>query len=160
MSKELIQKKRVKLMQNLAKLFQSEGISYSKLEKETGFIPSNISRMLNGKYSPGLDHVIQLADVGGYDVVFVKKMLNQVVDDGKISPKFLLSIDHENNELYILHRQYPSCLIWVKQETPVRFIVQDLYDELENPADILNMPFAEDAKAYYREYAEGLYEGN
>ena len=160
MSKELIQKKRVKLMQYLAKLFQSEGISYSKLEKETGFIPSNISRMLNGKYSPGLDHVIQLADVGDYDVVFVKKMLNQHVDDEQISPKFLLSIDHKNHELYVLHRQFPACLIWVKQETPVQFIVQDLYDDVENPADILNMPFVEEAKAFYREYAEGLYGGN
>lgn len=158
--KDYIQKKRVALLQYLAKLLQSEGISYSQLEKSTGFIPSNISRILNGKYSPGLDHLILLAEAGGYDVAFVKKMLNEKVPDDQISPKFLLSIDHENHELYILHRQFPACLIWIKQKTPVRFIIQDLYDEVENPADILNMPFVEEAKAFYKKYAEDLYGGN
>ena len=58
--KDYIQKKRIALLQYLAKLFQSEGISYSQIEKHTGFIPSNISRMLNGKYSPGLRALCRL----------------------------------------------------------------------------------------------------
>ena len=158
--KDYIQNKRIALLRYLAELFQSEGISYTQIEKHTGFIPSNISRMLNGKYSPGLDQLLIVAEAGGYEVAFVKKMVNGKVPDDQIQPKFMLSIDHENNELYILHRHFPSCLIWIKQETPVRFIIQDLYDNMENPADILNMPFVEEAKAYYREYARGLYDGN
>lgn len=63
--------------------------------------------------------------------------------------KFLLCPEKETSELYILHREYPACLIWVKQETPVRFIVMDLYDEVENEKDILNMPFVQDAKDFF-----------
>lgn len=63
--------------------------------------------------------------------------------------KFLICPDNETNELYILHRDYPACLIWVKQEIPVRFIVMDLYDEVQNEKDILNMPFVQDAKDFF-----------
>ena len=46
-----------------------------------------------------------------------------------ITPKFLLCVDRQKNELYILHRLYPACLIQVIQETPIRFVIQDLYDK-------------------------------
>jgi hypothetical protein len=72
----------------------------------------------------------------------------------KIEPKFLLSVDPVKNELYILHRNYPSCLIWVKQEIPARFILLDLYDDVEDVNEILRMPFVQDAKDFYKKYAE------
>lgn len=68
--------------------------------------------------------------------------------------KFLIAIDPDNNQLYILHRQYPACLIWIKQEIPVRFIILDLYDEVENVESILIMPFIQEAKDFYQQYAE------
>ena len=67
----------------------------------------------------------------------------------RVNPKFLLCIDAQNKELYILHREYPSCLIHVVQDTPVRFVVQDLYDDMDNPNDILNMTFVQEAKDFY-----------
>lgn len=73
-----------------------------------------------------------------------------------IYPKFMFTIDPINDELYILHRHWPSCLIQIKQETPIRFVIQDLYDEMDNPEDILNMPFTEEAKAYFRKYSESI----
>ena len=66
--------------------------------------------------------------------------------------KFLLCPDHVGNELYILHREFPACLIWVKQETPVRFIVMDLYDDMEDTNDILQMDFVQDAKDFFNNY--------
>ena len=49
--------------------------------------------------------------------------------------KFLLCLDKENKELYVLHREYPSCLIYVEQDkTPVNFVVFDLYEEDEDKA--------------------------
>lgn len=78
----------------------------------------------------------------------------------KIEPKFLFSVDPIKKELYILHRQYPSCLIWVKQEIPVRFIIQDLYDDVENVIEIVNMPFVQEAKDFFKEYGGSLYGGN
>lgn len=74
--------------------------------------------------------------------------------------KFLLCPDDENKELYILHREYPSCLIWIKQETPVSFVVQDLYDEMENVNDILEMSFVQEAKDFFNRFVENSTEQN
>lgn len=43
--------------------------------------------------------------------------------------KFLLSIDKEERELYILHREFPRCLIYVEQTVPVNFVVFDLFED-------------------------------
>jgi len=72
---------------------------------------------------------------------------------------FLLSVDPINNELYILHRNFPACLIWVKQEIPMRFVIQDLYDEVENNNEILNMPFVQAAKDFFKKYSESIMGG-
>lgn len=74
--------------------------------------------------------------------------------------KFLLCSDNTNKELYILHREFPACLIWVKQETPVRFIIMDLYDEIDNPNDILEMAFVKEAKNYFNTYIENIQNQN
>lgn len=74
--------------------------------------------------------------------------------------KFLLCPDHKANELYILHREFPACLIWVKQETPLRFIVMDLYDEMENTNDILQMDFVQEAKTFFNEFAANSFDKN
>ena len=74
--------------------------------------------------------------------------------------KFLIAVDPQNNELYILHREFPSCLIWIKQEIPVRFIILDLYDDVENEGDILSMPFVEEAKTFWKDYAAKSLGGN
>lgn len=68
--------------------------------------------------------------------------------------KFLMCPDPEAGELYILHREFPACLIWVKQETPARFIVLDLYDDLKDPNDILTMPFVQEAKDFFTDYVK------
>lgn len=74
--------------------------------------------------------------------------------------KFLLCPDDEKKELYILHREYPACLIWIKQETPVSFIVQDLYDEMENVNDILEMSFVQEAKEFFNRFVENSTDKN
>jgi len=136
------------------------GISQQKIADQTGFRQSNVNRMLNGQYSPSLDNLIRLAEAIDHEVVLVKKFPNKSVDEDNIHPKFMMVVDPENNELYILHRQFPSCLIQVKQEIPMRFIVQDLYDDMDNPADILKMPFVEEAKEFFRQYSENKFDKN
>lgn len=74
--------------------------------------------------------------------------------------KFLLCPDEENHELYILHREFPACLIWIKQETPLTFIIQDLYDEVENTNDILQMPFVQEAKYFFNRFVENSTDKN
>jgi len=66
-----------------------------------------------------------------------------------ISP-FLTCIDKETNELFILHREDPQYLIWVKQETPLRFILTEYYDENYSPEEILAHPSLAEARKYAR----------
>jgi hypothetical protein len=68
-----------------------------------------------------------------------------------ISP-FLTCIDKENNELYILHRDDPQYLIWVKQEIPMRFILVEYYDQNYSPEQIM----AHSSLASAREYASKI----
>ncbi|MEC5157033.1 hypothetical protein [Chryseobacterium sp. MP_3.2] len=60
-------------------------------------------------------------------------MEKQFISNGETSveiTKFLLCVDKENNELYVLHREFPACLIYVEQtKTPINFVVFDLYEE-------------------------------
>lgn len=74
--------------------------------------------------------------------------------------KFLICPDEESKEIYILHREFPACLIWVKQELPLRFIVLDLYDEMENTNDILSMPFVQEAKDFFNKIASSSFDTN
>jgi hypothetical protein len=135
-------------------------ISTYKLAELTSYNQPNIVRIFSLKYCPNLKTVFKIAEALELDVVAINRMVNQKVPDEFIKPKFLLSVDQEAGELYILHRQWPSCLIHIVQEIPVRFVVQDLYDDIENPADILNMPFVEEAKEFYRTTAQNSLDHN
>jgi len=53
--------------------------------------------------------------------------------------KFLLCVDQEDSEIYIRHREYPACLIYVEQSIPVNFVVMDLFEEMPD----------EEAKKHY-----------
>lgn len=159
-NEEKYKKSRRLLLNYLHKLAKEKGITHQAIANKTGFTSNNVSRMLQGRYSPSLDNFIRLAEAIDYDVAIINKLINSIVDDNSIDPKFLLSVDPVNNELYILHRQFPSCLILIKQEIPVRFIVQDLYDDMDNPADILNMPFVNEAKDFYTNYSESILNKN
>ncbi len=74
--------------------------------------------------------------------------------------KFLICPDEETKELYILHREFPACLIWVKQETPVRFIVMDLYDDVEDVNSIFQMDFVKEAKDFFNKIIENSTDKN
>lgn len=71
----------------------------------------------------------------------------------KISP-FLTSIDKENNELYIFHREEPQYLIWVKPEIPMRFILVEYYNDQLTPDFILAHPSLAEARKYVRALLE------
>lgn len=65
--------------------------------------------------------------------------------------KFLLCVDKENKELYILHRETPACLIYVEQDkTPVNFVVFDLYEEDQEAA--IEVLISDDFKKELREF--------
>lgn len=143
---------RARLLAFLAAQAKKQGITQEKWAETTGFERNNISRMLNAKYSPTLDNFIALADAIGFEVVLSKKSINQHIDDEFIKPKFLVSVDKETQNIYILHRHFPSCLVHVNFESgQPRLIIADLYDDIENPHDILNMPWVDELYDFARE---------
>lgn len=74
--------------------------------------------------------------------------------------KFLLCPDEENKELYILHREFPACLIWIKQEAPLTFVIQDLYGEVDDTNDILTMSFVQEVKDFFNRFVENSTDQN
>lgn len=82
-------------------------------------------------------------------------MADQYITNGnkavKIT-KFLLCVDKENNELYVLHREFPACLIYVEQDkTPVNFVVFDLFeDDQDKSIEVLTSdPFKKELREFF-----------
>jgi transcriptional regulator with XRE-family HTH domain len=148
---ELTLKKRIHFLARLADVARAQGITQDEWAERSGLRQSNIARILSGKYPPTLDTLITLANAVGYEIGISN--IHPITTNSIIDP-FLLAVDYNNKEIYILHREYPSCLIWVKQETPLRFILMDLYDDVEDVNSILLMPFIENAKQYFYKQVE------
>ena len=66
--------------------------------------------------------------------------------------RFLLSLNKESKELYILHREYPRCLIYIEPTTPVNFIVIDFFEDSKDEKAIeilVSVDFKKDLKDYF-----------
>lgn len=66
--------------------------------------------------------------------------------------RFLITINKEAKELYILHREFPRCLIYVEPVTPVNFIVVDLFETKEDEDKSIQVLISEEFKTELREY--------
>lgn len=73
--------------------------------------------------------------------------------------KFLLAVDQENNELFILHREFPACLIQIVQTTPVTFRIVDLYDDIDDDS-LVNHPFFDEAKKFWKDIGSKSFDKN
>ncbi|TXD47320.1 hypothetical protein [Polaribacter sp. IC073] len=112
------------------------------LAEITGFTQSNISRMFGLKYAPNLKNYTILAAA--------INLINENHPVDTIS-KFLVSIDKNNDEMYVLHRQDPCYLVHVKQETPMRFILIESYDDEWQDESLLLHPSINEMKKYITE---------
>ncbi|MFC2114066.1 hypothetical protein ACFLRI_01810 [Bacteroidota bacterium] len=63
--------------------------------------------------------------------------------------KFSLIVNEVNEEMYILHREFPSCLVHVERTTPNKFKLIKLYEDIEE-SEVFNHPFFEEMKAFFR----------
>ena len=52
---------------------EAKGFTYQQLADKTGFSQPNVSQILNGKYSPGLDNFLKLADAIGVNFFMESK---------------------------------------------------------------------------------------
>lgn len=127
------------------------GITQGQLAEHIGMPIATIQGIENGKFIAGIDQILQVCAALELETTFIP--LEQIrkgtlLDmDGKA--KFLFAPDADKGELFILHRQFPACLIQVIQTTPVTFRAVDLYDNIEE-ADLLVHPFWEEVKEFWR----------
>jgi len=137
---------RKKLIAKIQQIMAQEKVTQTELAERTGYLQSNLSRILSCKYAPSIDIILDIATALGYDLTFSRKF---DYTNTKSESKFLMCPDEANKQLYILHRNEPVCLIHVVQTTPISFVVQELYSEMDNTDDILNMPFVQEAKDFF-----------
>lgn len=76
--------------------------------------------------------------------------------------RFLMCVDSESKELYILHREYPRCLIYVEQTTPINFVVLDYFEENaeEGVKQLIQPSFKQDLKDYFYSQSFNLKDQN
>ncbi len=66
--------------------------------------------------------------------------------------RFLLSINKSAKELYILHREFPRCLVFVENKTPLNFIVVDFFEMDENKEESIKILTSESFKKDLRDF--------
>ena len=71
-----------------------------------------------------------------------------------LKPKrFLLCVDGEDKDVYILHREFPRCLIYVEQKTPLNFVVFDFFEDDQNEKKAIEIltsdKFKKDLKNFF-----------
>lgn len=66
--------------------------------------------------------------------------------------KFLLVVNADEKELYILHRDFPRCLIYVEQTTPLNFVVLDFFETDENKEKSIEILTSESFKSELKDF--------
>jgi transcriptional regulator with XRE-family HTH domain len=155
-----VKQKRLEIVLFLKQQMEEQGITQQQIANETGLHQSNVNRVFSGKYSPELDTLLKISQAIGFDMAAVKHHTPTIDEPDPLQQPFLFSVDPIENELFILHRNFPCCLIKVTQDLPSKFILVELYDDMDNPEDVLAMPFIQEAMIFYKEYASGLMGGN
>jgi len=69
-----IEEKRKELCSRIQEVATANNINHIAIADTTGFQPSNVSRMLSGKYSPTLDNLIKLCDAVEIEIQLKDKM--------------------------------------------------------------------------------------
>lgn len=69
--------------------------------------------------------------------------------------KFLIAVDPDTKQLFIVHREFPACLIEVVPEMPVKLVVQELYQDIDIE-ELKKLPFLEEAKSFWKKNAANV----
>jgi len=136
---------------------KNKGITQEQIAERSGFIKSNVNRMLNYRYSPTLENFLILADSIGIRIELHSETDATFSPTRNIeTPVFMFVPNEKNKELYILHTKSPACLVRVVQTIPAQFIITDLFEELtpETEIEVLSK-----AKLFYQNYVQST-DGN
>jgi transcriptional regulator with XRE-family HTH domain len=126
------------------------GHSEESLANYLGLSSNTLRGIETGRFACDIDVLLQLCSA-----LEIKPFFTPLEEIGKGSlplsakPKFLICPDKEYNQLYILHREFPACLIQVIQSVPMTFKIVDLYDEIEEE-ELAIHPMLEEAKEFFK----------
>jgi transcriptional regulator with XRE-family HTH domain len=127
------------------------GHSLEHAARFIGITANTLSRIEQGKFHWDIDLHHKLCEAYEIKPFLVPK---ELLDPKQVKlPTFLMVPDPEKNELYILHREYPTCLIHVVQTVPVSFHIADFYDFCTEE-EIAKANLMEKVQKFYREYVE------
>jgi len=160
MSKEQIKQTVSEYMTFLREEAKKQGISAEKIGAIIGKSGNSVRRSLTGKHCPQLDTLLSISNVLG--VEFIPKLITsdepeepeEELEPVVYTAPFLLCVNPVKQEFYILHRGTPACLLWVRQSEPLRFIVEEVYDEVNDPDSVLSMPFIKEAQQFFKKWYE------
>lgn len=80
-NEEKYKESRKMLLNYLRTVARDKKITHNEIAQATGFTPNNVSRMLMGRYSPGLDNFIRLCEACDvYIFVIDKDSDDELVD--------------------------------------------------------------------------------
>lgn len=68
-----IEEKRKELCRRIQAVATANNINHIAISEATGFQPSNVSRIMSGKYAPTLDNLIKLCDAVEIEIQFKDK---------------------------------------------------------------------------------------
>jgi transcriptional regulator with XRE-family HTH domain len=134
------------ILSKLMNLMHQNKITMQELSEKSGYSEYHLSGFFQEKFPLSIEVLLTISTALGYDLTFSRKFDYTTT---KSESKFLMCPDEANKQLYILHREEPVCLIHVLQTTPISFVVHELYSEMDNTDDILNMPFVQEAKDFF-----------
>lgn len=125
------------------------GHSIEHAAQHIGISANTLGRIENGKFAFDIDLLLKLCETYEVKPFFVpKEELDEREESG---PKFLFAPDGQENDLYILHRHYPACLIEVVQTIPAQYKIVDIY-ELVDTETISKYGILEAAEKFFKEY--------
>lgn len=127
------------------------GHSLEAAAKHIGITANTLSRIEQGKFHWDIDLHLKLCET--YEIKPFLVPLEMLNPQDKKLPTFLLCPDPKTMQLFILHRNYPACLIEVVQTTPVSFKIVDLYDFCTDE-EIAQSKVYDKVKEFYKAYVE------
>lgn len=137
---------------------QQMGRSREDLAVFLGISAETVKGVETGRFACDIDQMFKICTALEIKPYFVP--IEEIsISEGDRKEAFLLAVNEEDKELYILHREYPACLIHVLQTTPATFKIVDLYDNISEE-DLLKHPFLEEAKNFYKQKAIKNFGGN
>lgn len=144
----LIKQNREKIGQFFASRRAEMGHSVEQAAAHIGITVNTLSRIEQGKFHWDIDLHLKICKTYELKPFLVPL---EYLKPHSPRPKFILCPDEKTGSLYILHRDFPECLIEVIQTIPVTFEIKDIY-ALSSEHEIYKFEVLQQAKQFFHDH--------